>query len=331
MDAAAKKPRIISLDMFRGFAIFGMILVNYLGQFDVMPQTFTHPRYGMTFANAIAPYFVFAVGMGLRMSLAKRIEETGKRKAYLHAIKRYLILIIIGMILYAPGLKIGEWEQLLQMDMWDALVDIGFAGLITLPFILYGKTFRIALAFALLVLYQLLFVFTGYGEWTMPNSIDGGPLGPISWASILVFGTVQMDYLRESKPDEFIKKSFILGIPLILLGLGLSYLQPSKIWEFSQRSMTMAYPIFASGLSVLTYVAFYLTADIWKWKIPHMAVLGINPLVIYILQQVLIHFFGDYYPADAALWQASLGFLVIYSMCYLVAHYLYRNKLIIKL
>ena len=331
MDEAVKKPRIISLDVFRGFAIFGMIVVNYLGRFDVMPETFTHPRYGMTFANAIAPYFVFAVGMGLRMSLARRIERTGKRKAYLHAIKRYLILIIIGMILYAPGLKIGEWEQLLRMDMWDALVDIGFAGLITLPFILYGKTARITIAFGLLVIYQLLFVFTGYGEWTMPNSIDGGPLGPISWASILVFGTVQMDYLKESSPKDFIKKSLLLGIPLMVLGLGISYLNPSEIWEFSQRSMTIAYPIFASGLSVLTFAAFFLAADIWKWKIPHMAVLGINPLVIYILQQVLIHFFGGYYPRDAALWQAILGFAVIYGMCYLIAHYLFRNKLIIKL
>jgi len=177
----------------------------------------------------------------------------------------------------------------------------------------------------------LLFVFTGYGEWTMPNSIDGGPLGPISWASILVFGTIQMDYLRECQPAEFIRKSLILGISLLIVGFGLSYLQPKEIWEFSQRSMTIAYPLFASGLSMLTFLAFYLIADRWKWKIPHMATLGINPLVIYILQGVLLQFFGSYYPKDAAFWQASLGFMLIYAMCYLVARYLERNKLIIKL
>lgn len=331
MELKTTKPRIASLDMFRGFAIFGMILVNYLGRFNVMPETFTHPRFGMTFANAVAPYFLFAVGMGLRMSLARRIEKTGKKEAYLHSIKRYLILIILGIILYAPGMKTGEWEQLLRMDMWDALVDIGFAGLITLPFILTGKTTRMGLAIALLIVYQLLFVFSGYGEWTMPNSIDGGPLGPISWASILVFGTIQMDYLKECRPNVFIKKSLLLGVPLIIIGLGLSYLQPKEIWEFSQRSMTIAYPIFASGLSILTFLAFYVAADVWKWKIPHMARLGINPLVIYILQGVLLNFFGGYYPRDAALWQALLGFVVIYGMCYLVARYLDRNKLIVKL
>ena len=38
MENKLIKPRIISLDMFRGFAIFGMILVNYLGHFDVIPD-----------------------------------------------------------------------------------------------------------------------------------------------------------------------------------------------------------------------------------------------------------------------------------------------------
>ena len=136
-------------------------------------------------------------------------------------------------------------------------------------------------------------------------------MGPISWASILVFGTVQMDFLKACEPKDFIKKSLILGLPLLILGLGMSFIRPREIWEFSQRSMTMAYPVFASGLSVLTYAAFYLVADIWKWKIPHMTVLGINPLMIYILQQVLIHFYGGYYPRDAAFWQACLGFIVI--------------------
>jgi len=322
MKETPERPRIISLDMFRGFAIFGMILVNYLGHFETMPDTFRHPRYGMTFANAIAPYFLFAVGMGLRISLVKRIELYGKMKAYLHVIKRYIILILVGIVVYGPDPV---------MDMWDALVDIGFAGLITLPFIVQGKTARLLLAFLLLAIYQLLFVFTGYGMWTMLNSIDGGPLGPISWASILVFGTIQMDFLKECKSKEFIRKSIILGVPLLILGFGLSYLQPMEIWEFSQRSMTLAYPLFASGLSVLTYAAFYQAADIWKWKIPHLALLGLNPLVIYILQQVLIEFYGDILPKDAAWWQALIGFAFIYGICYLIARYLHINKYVIKL
>ncbi len=322
MESNVTKTRILSLDLFRGFAIFGMILVNYLGHFDVMPETFRHPRYGMTFANAIAPYFLFAVGMGLKMSLERRIRRSGVKFAYFHAIKRYLVLILIGIVLYGPDPV---------MDMWDALVDIGFAGIITLPFIVRSQRTRIALAFALLITYQLLFVFTSYGEWTMQNSIDGGPLGPVSWASILIFGTIQMDYLEKYKGRKFIQKSLILGLPLLIGGLILSYLQPSEIWAFSQRSMTMAYPIFASGLSVLTFAVFYLIGDIWKKNIAFLKVLGFNPLIIYILQQILIEFYGDALPRTADLWHVLLGFVIIYGICHLVARNMARNKLIVKL
>ncbi len=322
MEEKIAKPRILSLDLFRGFAIFGMILVNYLGHFDVIPDTFKHPRYGMTFANAIAPYFLFAVGMGLKMSLARRIEKVGVKAAYFHAIKRYGILIIIGIVLYGPDPV---------MDMWDALVDIGFTGLITLPFIVKGQRTRIIMAFVLLTVYQILFIYTGYGVWTMSNSIDGGPLGPISWASIMVFGTVQMDYLHHYSGKKFIIKSLILGLPLMVIGLILSYLQPPEIWEFSQRSMTVAYPVFASGLSIITYAIFYLVGDVWKINIPHLKLLGYNPLVIYILQQLLIGYYGDYLPKSAALWQAITGFIIIYGICYLVARYMDRNNLIVKI
>jgi len=316
------KPRILSLDAFRGFAIFGMILVNYLGHFDTMPDTFRHPRYGMTFANAIAPYFLFAVGMGLRMSLLKRIREYGARTAYLHSAKRYVILIIIGIIVYGPYFKV---------DIWDALVDIGFAGLITLPFITAGKNIRLIATFGLLAIYQIIFIYGHYGEWTMANSIDGGPLGPISWASILVIGTLQMDYLKECGAKEFIKKSLLLGIPLMVIGLAISYLQPMEYWEFSQRSMAISYPIFSTGLSVLTFLGFYIVADVWKKNIPQMAILGMNPLVIYIVQLIVIEFYGDKLPKDAPWWQALLGFAFIYGICYTIARYLYRNHYIIKL
>jgi len=187
------------------------------------------------------------------------------------------------------------------------------------------------MAFALLVIYQALFAFTGYGTWTMAHSIDGGPLGPISWASILIFGTVQMDYLLENERKAFIQKSLLLGLLLLVLGYGLSFVKPYELWEFSQRSMTMAYPVFASGLSVLTFLGFYWVADMKKVEIPHLRTLGWNPLVIYILQQVLIIMYGDYLPKTALLWQALTGFVLIYSICYLVARYLAKNQVIIKI
>jgi predicted acyltransferase len=314
--------RMASLDQFRGFAIFGMILVNYLGYFEIIPETMKHPRYGMTFANAIAPFFLFAVGMGFYLSLTKNIAKLGKQKTFIAAIKRYAILIIIGIVVYGPDPV---------CDMWDALVDIGFAGLLTLPFILSKRWVRFSLAIVYLIIYQCLFEFTGYGEWTMQKSIDGGPLGIISWASILFFGTVLMDDLRNASPGVFVKRSLIAGFILMAVGFGLSLLQPASLWQFSQRSMTMSYPIFASGLSFVTFVLFYWLADIKKIQIPHLTILGMNPLVIYIVQQVLLEFHGDLLSKTAPLWQALCGFVIIYLLCYIVARYMAKNKLVVKI
>ena len=316
------KTRIASLDQFRGIAIFGMILVNYLGYFDRIPLTLKHPHYGMTFANTIAPFFLIAVGMGFRLSLKNRIAKYGSRNSFLAAIKRYLILIIIGIVLYGPDPVCG---------MWDALTDIGFAGLLTLPFILTKKWIRISLAFFYLILYQFIFEFTGYGEWTMKYSIDGGPLGIISWASILFFGTVLMDDLQDATPVIFMRRSLIIGSALIALGYALSLLNPQELWQFSQRSMTMAYPIFATGISFVVFVFFYWLADIKKIEIPHLTLLGMNPLILYILQNVLIEYHGEYLNRNSPVWIALCGFIVIYLICFVVARYMYRNKLYVKI
>ncbi len=321
-ESTGKRDRIVSLDQFRGFAIFGMILVNYLGYFQKIPGTFKHPNYGMTFANTIAPFFLIAVGMGFRMSLKNRILKQGKSKSYLMAARRYVILIVIGIVLYGPDPV---------HSMWDALVDIGFAGLLTLPFILSGRRIRLALAFVYLAVYQLLFCYTGYGVWTMQNSPDGGPLGIISWASILFFGTVLMDDLGEQPQKIFIRRSLTIGSGLMVIGYCVSLLSPAELWQFSQRSMTMAYPIFASGLSFIVFVMFYWLADMKKIEIPHLTILGMNPLILYIVQNVLIEFHGGYLRNDSPVWAAICGFIVIYLVCFAVARYMYRNKIVIKI
>lgn len=317
-----QRMRKLSIDQFRGFAIFGMIMVNYLNQFEVIPTTFKHPHYGMTFANTIAPFFLIAVGMGFRISFVNMVARAGKKAAVIQSLKRYLILIFLGIVLYGPNFRV---------DIWDALVDIGFSGLLALPFLTSSKTVRTIAAFGYLILYQLLFIYAGYGEWTMARSIDGGPLGPLSWVSILLFGTLLYDFLNEQDTRNFIRTTFIWGVTLTLLGYLLSLLEPQEIWQFSQRSMSIAYPILSSGIGFLTFLIFYTINDLYHKEIPHLTILGVNPLLIYIVQNVLIELRGSNLPSNAPLWQALTGFVIIYALCYLVAHYLWRNKMVVKI
>ncbi|HOT51781.1 MAG TPA: heparan-alpha-glucosaminide N-acetyltransferase domain-containing protein, partial [Candidatus Hydrogenedentes bacterium] len=180
MSGHESHSRIPSMDQFRGYAILTMIFVNFVGRFDATPWMLQHHRTGMSFNDTIAPIFIFVVGMGFRLSLLRRAEKIGIAAARKAAAWRYAKLTILGFIVY-----FGYF--------WDALSDIGVAGLLTLFLIDKSPAVRIAAAFGLLGAYQALFSLAGYGEWVMRESVNGGPLGPLSWAFILLMGTVAYD------------------------------------------------------------------------------------------------------------------------------------------
>jgi len=149
--------RIVSMDQFRGYAILAMIFVNFVGGFDITPWLLKHHRTGMSYNDTIAPIFVFVVGMGMRLSWLKRSARDGARLARHVAAKRYILLTIIGFVIYAGYL-------------WDALTDIGIAGLLSLPFIDRGPAARTATALIFLTLYQAIYSLTGYGDWVLEHS-----------------------------------------------------------------------------------------------------------------------------------------------------------------
>lgn len=325
--APAASNRIASIDQYRGYAIFGMILVNYLGEFDSMPWQFKHHHYGMSYADTIAPLFMFVVGMGFRLSLQRRIDRDGRMRAYRAALKRYAILIGVGIVLYGPALD--NWRY-----WWDALVDIGFAGILSLPFLTGSMGVRAGAAFGMLILYQSLYMTTGYGEWTMARSIDGGPLGPLSWAAILLFGTIAYDIVATGDRRKLVTGFLAWGLMLCAAGWLLKFEWPGikAEWPFTQRGMTVPYPLYSSGLCFLMYLPFYYVCDVKGWKFPHFTALGLNPLVIYIVQQALGDMHGTFVvPEDSGPALAVFGFVAFYLACYAVAWRLERDRVLIKL
>ena len=152
-------------DQVRGYAIFGMILVNILGIFDVMPWILKHHHEGFSYADHIAPCF-FLSWDGYHMSFERTVGLEG-----LSAARRARC---VAVIIASLGLFYGGFD--LQVSIWDALMDIGFPVCSPCPSctVLLQCGSPSALAFGT---YQALFSFTGYGAWVMENSINGGPLG----------------------------------------------------------------------------------------------------------------------------------------------------------
>ncbi len=93
--------RLLSLDVFRGITIMGMILVNNPGSWSYVYPALGHAEWhGVTPTDLIFPFFLFMVGITTAFSLTRR-KESGENltKIYLQIIRRTVMLIVLGLIL----------------------------------------------------------------------------------------------------------------------------------------------------------------------------------------------------------------------------------------
>jgi predicted acyltransferase len=324
--------RILAMDQLRGYAIFGMIVVNYLGYFDVMPWILKHHKSGFSYADTIAPLFIFVVGMGFRLSLKRRTEKDGFWQARWHAAKRYSILFLVGIAFYGPAMHI---------DWWDALTDIALAGLLALPFIDKKLPVRVAAAAGYLTLFMIIYMKTDYGTVFMMRSMNGGPIGPLSWVFVLLFGTIAYDLLESRDTTRILTWSLVSGIGLLIAAWIALYLTPvdwadygekfGPYWALSKRWCVAPSMFLATGVCFLIFLFFYWVCEIQGFEFPHLTVLGENPLIIYLLQYALLEMNGVYIAEDHGAVVALVGFACFYGFCYLAAKRLHDQKILIKL
>ncbi len=107
--------RLLCLDVFRGLAVAGMILVDNPGSDDLAYWPIKHADWnGWTPADFIFPSFLFLVGISMVFSFAARLQRGESRKQILfHAFNRSLILIAIGLFVNASpiiGLDLHTWR-----------------------------------------------------------------------------------------------------------------------------------------------------------------------------------------------------------------------------
>src|SRR5512146_2692270 len=95
--------RMISLDIFRGMTIAGMILVNNPGNWSAVYWPLLHAEWnGWTPTDLIFPFFLFIVGVSMVLSFqARRARGDSRGKLMLHALKRSAIIFAIGFFLAA--------------------------------------------------------------------------------------------------------------------------------------------------------------------------------------------------------------------------------------
>ncbi|CAN7488278.1 DUF5009 domain-containing protein [Phenylobacterium sp. LjRoot225] len=100
--APQRRERLVSLDVFRGLTVAGMLLVNDPGKFDAVYAPLSHAAWhGWTPADLVFPSFLFIVGITTHLSLSARQARGDAPQVMLRQIvRRAALIFLIGLGLH---------------------------------------------------------------------------------------------------------------------------------------------------------------------------------------------------------------------------------------
>ena len=99
--AAPARERLLSLDVFRGMTVAGMLLVNDPGTWGAIYPPLEHAAWhGWTPTDLIFPFFLFIVGITTHLSLSarRRARGDGERAIRAQIIRRGALIFLFGLL-----------------------------------------------------------------------------------------------------------------------------------------------------------------------------------------------------------------------------------------
>ena len=202
----APRERLLSLDVFRGMTVAGMLLVNDPGSWEHIYAPLEHaPWNGWTPTDLVFPFFLFIAGITTHLSLSvRRSRGDGERAIRNQIIRRGCLIFIFGMLV--NGFPYFIWNDI------AGIADPTFLQRVTarlLNWRITGVLQRIALAYtcaALLTqrttLRQQVSIIAGllFGYWIVMTALpvpgegtigalllDTPPRTMAAWTDRLVF------------------------------------------------------------------------------------------------------------------------------------------------
>lgn len=318
-DPQKQPKRLTSLDVFRGIAISGMILVNMAGLADEVYPPLLHADWnGCTFADLVFPCFVFIVGVAIAFSLSKytRGNQPTVGTQYTVPLQRILRR---SLILFALGILLnGFWDY-----DWSSIRIMGVLQRISLAYLLAAlavltlpRKGQWALTALLLIGYWLamsLLPVPGYGvgNWTREGNLgayidrfiigtahlykgDGfnsmgdpeGLFGTLPTVASVMLGYFTGEWLRQQP----VKSRTTLNLVLA----GLSCLVVGHLWGFwfpiNKKLWTSSYVVFTTGWALLLLAACYEAIEVRqyrRWGKP-LEIMGLNAILAFVASVVAI-------------------------------------------
>jgi predicted acyltransferase len=122
---APKRERLLSLDVFRGMTVAGMLLVNDPGTWSAIFPPLEHAEWnGWTPTDLIFPFFLFIVGITTHLSLSARRARGDNDSAIVKQIlRRGLIIYLLGFAMAMfPFFQWGDISAIPNATPWDRIL-----------------------------------------------------------------------------------------------------------------------------------------------------------------------------------------------------------------
>ncbi len=323
MTAELKLPktqRLTSIDVFRGIAIAGMILVNNPGSWEHVYAPLLHAEWhGFTPTDFVFPAFVFIAGTSIAFSLAKYIkEQKPPQEVYLRLLKRCLILFALGLFLNASSVimnalfKGESLSELANLRIMGVLQRISLAYFFAAIAILNLKKKTLWILSGVILLgywgAMMLIPVPNYGagnlslEGNLATYIDRlilgtkhlyingfDPEGLFSTLPAIVtvwLGYFAGDWIRHQPIKSRTTIGLVLfGIAALVIGWfwGLSFPINKQLW-------TSSYVLYSAGWASLLLAACYELIEvrnIRSWSFP-FKVMGMNAIFIFVLSGFIV-------------------------------------------
>jgi predicted acyltransferase len=366
-----RSKRLTSLDALRGFDMMWIMgadaLGNALSHLNGGPiarfaaTQLDHVTWaGIRFYDTIFPLFVFMVGVAIPYSLDRIVAVSGRREAVVRIARRTVLLFLIGLFYYGGLATALDQVRLLGVLQRIALCYCGAS----LVYLWFKPRALVGVVCALLVGYWALLTFVpvpgfGAGDFreghNLTNWIDAHYLPFRKWdgdhdpegilstfpaiASCLL-GVITGRWLRDPARGEWQKAGLLAATGAVLIALGFAW---GVEFPLIKKIWTSSFVLVAGGWSMLLLSGFYVVADIWKiraWLRPFVWI-GTNALAIYLFSNVVNfgslseRFAGGQVAAGLNGAWPGLGDMVLalvsIALCMLLAGFLYRRKIFLRL
>ncbi|MGE5361994.1 MAG: acyltransferase family protein [Bacteroidales bacterium] len=307
--SAAATSRLLSLDVFRGLTMAGMVIVNNPGDWGTVYSPLLHAEWnGWTPTDLIFPFFLFIVGVSLTLSRST-MGSWGR------IVRRAGLIFLVGLILAGiPRFPFATWRipGVLQR------IAVCYLAAATIFRITKRQTGSVPAQAAALAGWAAFFMLAYWAVMSLvaPPGGMAGDLSPAGNLGAYVDRTLMGRHLWQQRPwdpeglmstvpaiatallgcmagltlasnTSAARKSLILaGAGAVLVIVGLAW---HEVFPINKNLWTSSYVAFSGGAAALLLAGCYWTIDVRGWRAwtKPFQILGMNAIALFVLSALL--------------------------------------------